>query len=417
LWVKNIIERDWGYETILGPLYPYFIIFLVSFSGLSFWNLFSSYKIAQGERIKLQLKYIFLGLFLSALLTTILDGLLPLITGNTQYFWLSPLCIFFLIFFTTLAITRHHLFEIKVILTELLVGTMGIILLILPFLMPTSALRILTSIIFILFCIFGYLLIKTTHREIRRREELRKAYGELEKLDVAKTEFLSIASHQLRTPLTAINGYIGMLQEGVYGKFPENVKNVFNKIYASNKRLMKLVNSLLDISKIEIGRIDFKLEDVQIEEIIESVIDELSGQAKRKRLSLLFEKPKKTLPKIKVDKEKIRQVILNLIDNGIRYTREGEVKVLLKIENLKLKIIVKDTGIGIKKEGIEKLFKMYSRADGIRMFPEGAGLGLYISKKIVEAHYGKIWAESEGEGKGSTFYVELPMITSKTSNY
>ena len=123
-----------------------------------------------------------------------------------------------------------------------------------------------------------------------------------------------------------------------------------------------------------------------------------------------FEKLEKPLPKILIDRNKIRQAILNVVDNAIRYTEKGGVTIQLKIENLKLKIIVSDTGAGMTKYELSKMFESFSRgAAGTRLYTEGTGLGLYIARRYMEMHNGKIWAESPGKGKGSTFYIELPI--------
>jgi len=307
------------------------------------------------------------------------------------------------------AILRYHLFEIRVLLTELLVVAMGIVLIILPFLMRTFQLRIFTTSIFILFCILGYLLIKTTYQEMERREKLQVAYEELKRLDIAKSEFISIASHQLRTPLSAIKGYLSMILEGSYGKLPEKVKKPMENVFVSNERLIKLVNDILSVSKIEAGEMEMNWKREDLREIIKEVISELSIKAKEKNLYLNFEEPKE-FPKVLLDREKIRQVILNLVDNAIRYTQKGGVTVKLQIANGRLQIVVSDTGEGLTKEEKEKLFERFSRGTaGTKFWTEGAGLGLYVARRFVEMHNGKIWAESEGRGKGSTFYVELPM--------
>jgi len=239
-------------------------------------------------------------------------------------------------------------------------------------------------------------------------KELREAYEELQKLDRAKSEFISIASHQLRTPLTAIKGYISMMIEESYGKPPEKMRKPLENIYLSNERLIKLVNDLLSVSRIESGRIEIKLEKVSIDEIIVSLIEELKGLAREKDLYLKFEKPEKPLPEISVDEERIRQVILNLIENAIRYTNKGSITISAKKSDSKIQISIKDTGEGISKEEIPYLFESFSRGSaGTRFWTEGAGLGLYVAKKFVEMHNGKIWAESPGRGKGSTFYIEL----------
>ncbi len=239
-------------------------------------------------------------------------------------------------------------------------------------------------------------------------KELREAYEELQKLDKAKSEFVSIASHQLRTPLTAIKGYISMMLEKTYGKPPEKMEVPLKNIYLSNERLIKLVNDLLNVSRIEAGRIELKIEKTSLEEVISSIAEELKNEIKNRNLYLKFEKPQKPLPKISVDPDKIRQAIMNIIDNAIRYTNRGGIAVKTQILNTKYQIQISDTGEGMTKEEISHLFESFSRGTaGTRFWTEGAGLGLYVAKKFVEMHNGKIWAESPGRGKGSTFYIEL----------
>jgi len=252
---------------------------------------------------------------------------------------------------------------------------------------------------------------KKLEREVEKAtRELKEAYEELKKLDKAKSEFISIASHQLRTPLTAIKGYISMMREKIYGKPPEKMEKPLENIYLSNERLIKLVNDLLSVSRIEAGRMEIKFEKLSLEEIITSVVEELKNEVKKKNIYLNWEKPKKPLPKISIDRDKIRQAIMNVIDNAIRYTEKGGVTINLKILDSKFQIQVKDTGAGLTKYELSKMFESFSRgAAGTRLYTEGVGLGLYIARRFMEMHDGKIWAESKGPGKGSTFYVELPI--------
>jgi len=242
----------------------------------------------------------------------------------------------------------------------------------------------------------------------RRTKELSEAYEELKRLDRAKSEFVSIASHQLRTPLTAIKGYISMMLEKTYGKAPKKMQKPLENIYSSNQRLIKLVNDLLNVSRIEAGRMEVKPEKTSAEEIVKSVIEELENETERKGIYLKMEKQKKPLPQISLDKDKIRQAFLNIIDNAIRYTNRGGITVRCRVQNEKCLIEVTDTGEGMTKEEISHLFESFSRGKaGTRFWTEGAGLGLYVAKKFVDMHGGKIWAESKGKDKGSTFFIEL----------
>ncbi|MBL7142487.1 MAG: GAF domain-containing protein [Candidatus Pacebacteria bacterium] len=241
-------------------------------------------------------------------------------------------------------------------------------------------------------------------------KELKEAYEELQKLDKAKSEFVSIASHQLRTPLTAIKGYISMMLEKDYGNPPKAMESPLKNIYTSNERLIKLVNDLLNVSRIEAGRIEIKKESFSLETMINSIIEELKGLSDKKNIYLKFEKSKKSIPNVSADKDKMRQAIINIIDNAIHYTVKGGITIQIQKQGNKLKIIITDTGEGMTKNELSYLFESFSRGKaGNKLWTEGAGLGLYVSRRFIELNRGKVWAESAGKNKGSTFYIELPI--------
>jgi len=245
-------------------------------------------------------------------------------------------------------------------------------------------------------------------------KELKKAYDELKELDNAKSEFLSIASHQLRTPLTAIKGYVALLLGGSYGKITKKSKIPIENINKSSERLIKLVNELLNVSRIEAGKMEINFEQVSLEEVINSVIEELKYQAESKKLYLKKEEPKVLIPKISIDKDKIKQAIMNVLDNAIKYTNKGGIIIKTKTDNSKITVEIFDTGEGMTQEEIHKLFKSFSRGSaGSKFFVDGTGLGLFIARRFIEIHGGKIWAESPGKGKGSAVFIELPIKTPK----
>jgi len=254
--------------------------------------------------------------------------------------------------------------------------------------------------------------IKLVKEVEKATHELQGANEELKKLDQAKSDFISIASHQLRTPLTVIKGYGSMMLEGSFGKMPSLIEENMQKIYDSNERLIALVEDLLNISRIESGRLQFNWEVGQLEEMVSSVVEELTPNAAKKGLSFKYQAPAKALPPIKLDKTKLRQVAINLIDNAIKYTDKGGLTVSLTQEAGKLKFCVADTGMGIKTENLPSLFKKFSRGEKTSILhTEGTGLGLYVGKMMVEAHGGRIWAESPGEKKGSKFCFEIPVAS------
>ena len=256
---------------------------------------------------------------------------------------------------------------------------------------------------------------KTLQKEVERQTKtLKDANVRLKQLDVAKSEFISLASHQLRTPLTIIKGYVSMILEGTWGTVEGGQKEQLEKIYSSNERLIKLVEDLLTVSRIESGRLEFDWKTIHFENMVDNVIKEFSQMVKNKKLYLKFIKPKEALSKIRMDSLKIRQVVQNLIDNAIHYTQKGGITIRLKEKKDKILFSIKDTGIGISPEEQVVLFEKFSRGRDVgKMHTEGVGLGLYLGAKMVEAHKGKIWVESEGENKGSTFYFELPIKRKK----
>jgi signal transduction histidine kinase len=401
LVIKDVIPRPWGFDLLFGKFYNFYLLFCITFAFISLKNFFQSFRTSSGIE-KLQLQYLFLGLAIFIGVSIIVNVIVRSIVGSDIYYRIGNYSSIFLILLLAIAITRYHLFGIQVILTEILVGLIGLLLIVQIFTAQTVLWKFINSLLFLLFCIFGYLLIRGVLKEIKLREEV-------ERISQAKSEFISIASHQLRTSLTAMKGYLSMMLEGDYGELPEKAKEKIESVYQSNERLIRLVNDILCVSKIEAGEIEINLERADLREIIREVIDELSIKANEKNLYLNFEEPKE-LPKILLDREKIRQVILNLVDNAIKYTQKGGVTVRLQIANGRLQIVVSDTGEGLTKEEKEKLFEKFSRGTaGTKFWTEGAGLGLYIAKSFAEMHKGRIWVESEGREKGSTFYVELPM--------
>lgn len=233
-------------------------------------------------------------------------------------------------------------------------------------------------------------------------------------IEAMKSEFVSIAAHQLRTPLSAIKWTMTMLIDGDVGDLNKQQKEMVEKIYISNERMVRLINDLLNVSRIEEGRYIYKPELAHIEDIMESLLDSYKQEISKRKISLKIQKPKKKTGTIAVDVEKITLVIQNFIDNAMKYSKKGGgIVISIKEINKKIEFSVKDSGVGIPKKQQNRLFGKFFRADNvIRMETEGSGLGLFICKNIIIAHGGDIWFESE-ENKGSTFYFNLPVTDKK----
>ncbi|MCX6743559.1 MAG: GAF domain-containing sensor histidine kinase [Candidatus Parcubacteria bacterium] len=246
-------------------------------------------------------------------------------------------------------------------------------------------------------------------REVdKATKELQIANVQLRKLDKAKSEFISIASHQLRTPLTVIRGYISMIEQGDFGVVSQKVQEPLDRVYKSTMRIIGLVEDLLNISRIESGRLKYDFKPTDLPVLVADVYEELKQQAKNKSLQFEFIKPTKEIPQLVLDQGKIREVIMNLMDNSIKYTDAGFVRVKLERDDDHVIFSVSDSGRGLAADEIPLLFQKFSRAKGAQlMHTEGTGLGLYIAKNIIAKHGGKIWVESPGPGKGSTFYIRF----------
>ncbi|MDP3982106.1 MAG: ATP-binding protein [bacterium] len=412
--VESVSLETWGVDFAPGALYLIFLVYLIAYIIATAIVLFRNYKVSN-ETEKIQIIYVAFGWVVAIAIGLISNLLLPLL-GETRGSVLGPsIAIIPWVGLTTYAILKHHLFDIKVIATEIFTTLLLLVLAINVLNFDTTAQLIFNIGILIGAAIIGIFLIRSVIWEVRMRKELQKAYEELKRLDKAKSEFVSIASHQLRTPLTAIKGYISMIREGVYKNNPQKQDQAMESVYASNERLIRLVNDLLSLSRLESGKIEIQREEVSIEKLVQDTLNEISIKAKEKGIELRIEMPEEKLPSFFADGPKVRNALLNIIDNAIRYTEKGSVIVRIlpiyqgnKID--KVQIQIQDTGEGMDQEELQGLFESFRRGKtGQQTWTEGAGLGLYIAKRFLELQGGRVWAESPGKGKGSTFTIELPL--------
>ena len=228
-------------------------------------------------------------------------------------------------------------------------------------------------------------------------------------IDRLKSEFISIAAHQLRTPLSAVKWTFKMMIGGDFGKINPEQKDFLERGYNVNERMIALVNDLLNVSRIEEGKFNYNFKLVSLEEIINNLIDVERGRIEEKKIKFIFKKSQEQIPKIRGDAEKLGLAIQNILDNATHYTPSGgEINVSIRHSGDDLVLEVSDTGVGVPKEQFERLFTKFFRANNVvRMQTEGTGLGLYISKNIIERHGGKILIKSE-EGKGTSVFISLP---------
>ncbi|HLB95711.1 MAG TPA: HAMP domain-containing sensor histidine kinase [Patescibacteria group bacterium] len=226
-------------------------------------------------------------------------------------------------------------------------------------------------------------------------------------------EFLSLTSHQLFTPLSMIRGFASMLSQGTFGRLTPKQRDAAEEIYSSSKRMVNLVSELLSISRIQSGQIPLDLKEHRLEDLVKEIVSQFQKTMLKKDLRLEFIPPAPLKP-VLMDKEKIRQVIYNLLDNAVKYTRRGKINIALKQSPEWITLAVVDPGVGIAEKDFDKLFQPFFRGkDILELDNKGTGLGLYIARLLVEKHRGKIWAESAGPNRGATFNFRLPLIQSK----
>jgi signal transduction histidine kinase len=242
-------------------------------------------------------------------------------------------------------------------------------------------------------------------------EKLEEANDRLKQVDQLKSEFLSVASHQLRAPITAIKGYIANVLEDSYGVVPEYLKEPLGVVQESTRVMTSSIEDYLDVSRIEQGRMKYEFGPVDVSKLVRTATEELKPLAAKKGITLSFtEAPEIT---VEADFGKTKQIFTNLIDNAIKYTEQGSVTVSIEKDEAKgvVRFMTSDTGIGIPADEINKLFEKFTRArDANKVNTTGTGLGLYVAKSLVEGQNGTIHIESDGVGKGSRFIVELPLV-------
>lgn len=271
--------------------------------------------------------------------------------------------------------------------------------------------------IFIIFLIThksGAKIIEQSEGIMKLNTELTKANSQLQQLDGMKSEFINITAHQLRTPLTEIRWSLETAINGDAGSITNEQKELLSKGALANERIIKIVNTLLKVGKIEESKWDYNFKRASIEKIVEEVVISFTPIAGRKKINLFYKKIGRAIPDIEMDSVKINILLSILIENALDYTPEnGNVSVLLRSREEDVEIAIQDSGIGISREEQERLFTRFFRSSrAIRIKTDGTGVGLYIAKNIVNTHKGKIWVES-GEGKGTTFHFTIPVDRSE----
>src|SRR3989344_5466499 len=331
-----------------------------------FWQLIKKTVKAHGTE-RIQFSFILVGALISFSLLIIFNFIFPALIENATFVPLAGIFMLPFIAFTFYAILKHGLLRVKVVAAEILTFFLAVITLFEILLSDSLMVVIFRAGIFFLVLVFGILLIRSVLREVQQREKLEKLTKELElandklkELDHMKSEFLSLASHQIKAPLAAIKGFATLIYDGTYGQTPEKVNDAAHKIKDSADRMVQLVGDFLNVRKIEEGKMQYKFERVDVVKIISSIFEELKPLADNKKLNFSLE----PLPGggwINADAQNIRQAFQNLIENSIKYTDTGFVKVRTESITGKFIFSVSDSGHGISQELLPHLFEEFRR--------------------------------------------------------
>ena len=426
-FVDDLYRFNWGAHTQAKIFHHFFLAFFIIYVSmflLIMYKFFQKTKKEIVEEIKVkQVGYLFLSFII---MNFGAYGFLPAYGIN-----INPIAAYFFEIVAALilsfAIVKYHLFNIRVILTELLIGAMGIILAVSFFLMPTRGLRTLLGIVLVLFLIFGYLLIKYTYEQERRRQvaeeiaakekklrqKAERIARELRHLNQIRNQMFLTGQHHTRTPLSNIKNFASVLLSGGYGPINKDQKHALEVIMSQANESIELANLYLSVSQLEAGRGFLKKEKTDICQLVREQIEKLKIEAQTKGVEIVtqFEKD---IPQAEVDRAQLGLSVFAIIDNAIKYSPRGRGRVEVSVKKKdhdRILLSFKDNGIGIAKEDIDYIGKFaFQRTERAkRVHGTGKGLALYFANLVVKEHKGKLWVESEGPNKGATFYIELPV--------
>ena len=410
-FIQEILISDRGPIFSPGPAYFAYILYLITIIGYGTKVFIHKYKTLNPAH-RSHVTLVCVGTLVAMGLSSLTNVFLPLFQVHFLT-WLGPVFSLLILIPIGTKIMRQSLFNPKVIATQMFSALLTLVLFIDVFTAHGAVELAFKIALFLGSVAFSIILIKSVITESNESREsqrlarkMRKANKELSKLDRLKSDFISIASHQLRTPLSAVKGYTSLLIEGAFGEQAQEKKVVLSKIYKSNERLINLVNDLLDLSRLDRGNLEFILKPTDLNTILQDVIHTLETNAHNKNIKLIYEDA--SVPHIMLDASKFTEAVLNIVDNAIKYTERGHVRISTSAEHGMVYLSIEDTGVGLLPKERDAVFAKFQRGETARVFAEGAGLGLYIAKRIVEAHGGTIKVQSEGKGRGSTFIISLP---------
>lgn len=398
-----------GYQTFIAALSTVFVIGL--FILIHRFNTMGKDAASQTSLPRSQIFFAILSNFVAGILGITFNLLLPLY-GNFSLFYINPI-------FVTTALTgigfynllHYRLFSARTVLAEFFTAAIWIVFLTRLLFNPFSTSELIINGIY-LGCttIFGFFLIRSVLQEVRQRELIEKQEKELEIANRAQENLIHFISHEVKGYLAKSEAAFAGILEGDYGAITDDLKGMVTIALGEMKKGVETVMDILQAGDFKKGTVALHIQPVDIKQLVEKTVEQEKPEFDKKHLTLDVQIAPGDYG-IEADASQIgKHVVHNLIDNALKYTPSGTVWVSLKRVGDKVQFLVKDSGVGISPEDKGRLFTEGGRGkDSIKVNAHSTGYGLYIAKSIVTAHGGKVWADSEGQGKGSTFCAELPV--------
>lgn len=410
----NVIVKE-GIITTSDPgvLLPYYGIYLVILFIILGWKLIIIYLQAHGIR-RIQLGFVMFGLLSTASLALITNMILPLF-GIFSLNNMGPVFTLLLSGSMVYAATKHHLLDIKVIFSEI----WALLLVLLVTVWCITNFSIFNFLLLIMVYVIAILFIRSVLSEAEKNEDINKKNRQLEQdkkelveLDRMKDEFLQMATHELNTPITVIQGKLSMAIDEDMCHLDGEQKTFLRPVLNDTVRLANLSKDILNTARIDQNRLKINATETDLDNLINQIVSSFEVKTHEHQNTVAYIPVTRPLPKITLDQNKFSEVLNNLLSNANKFTENGKILISAKVQDEFTVISVSDTGVGIAKEDQKHLFEKFYQVGRFDqnnpVEQQGSGLGLYISKNIIELHGGKMWLKSE-QNKGTTFYFSLPL--------
>jgi len=407
-FIINIYNLDsLNKELVLGPYHLFFVAYFSLLMIYAFYRLYSVYKNPPNNIIASGVVSVFIGTFITTAIGATFN-IYYLVVGVSNYIALGPVATIIMVIFIAYAIMKYNLMSIKLISSEIFVITLLLTLAVRLTFSATPAEWVINSTSLGISLFVSVFLIRSVIKEVRQREQIEKLAGDLKKANEGQASLMHFMNHQVKGRLGNAKNIFAELLTDDYGEIPEFAKPLLKKGLEETKMGVDYVQNILKGASAENGTLPLDMKPIDFKTVVNAEALKQKENAEKKDLKFELNISDGDYG-IMGDSVELGEAVRNLIDNSVNYTENGNVEVSLKNLGKSIQLSVKDTGVGLSEDDKIKLFKSGGRgAESVRVNVNSTGYGLVFVKGVIEAHKGRVWAESEGRGKGSTFTIELP---------